>query len=240
MWWKLGPEPRSDLTFKPVLWTLLHTAPGLIIHPGTCKILPQIAVGHAWGYSHYPELSLVNQKRRVLQRSGLQFHSTQQGKGGGGMFFTLVIKLQENFSPSGPAISSSTASISAKQQVEKTRESSDHKPCKDRGPLISACNENFSARKKLGSGVRRPKVHTHLVGFVIPTLTGTEDISCRVSSPRRTKVPRCWLLLRLLVHSGFHPQVALNLEPENKGRLPQGLELRWAGGHRLHLCIGQT
>lgn len=154
-----------------MLLTLLHTAPGLIIHPGTCKILPQIAVGHAWGYSHYPELSLVNQKRRVLQRSGLQFHSTQQGKGGGGVFFTLVVKLQENFSPSGPAISS-TASISAKQQVEKTRESSDHKPCKDRGPLISACNESCTAppkffRKKRERSKKTQSPHT-LGGFCYP------------------------------------------------------------------------
>lgn len=117
--------------------------------------------------------TLVNQKRRVLQRSGLQFHSTQQGKGGGGVFFTLVVKLQENFSPSGPAISS-TAWISAKQQVEKTRDSSDHKQCKDQGPLISACNESCTTpakifrKKETGERSKKTQSPHTLGGFCYP------------------------------------------------------------------------
>ena len=77
-WWKLGPEePRCDLTLKPVLLTLLHTAPELIIHPDTGKTIPTSPL--ATGLFTCPELSLVNKKRPALLRSWLEFHSPPNG-----------------------------------------------------------------------------------------------------------------------------------------------------------------
>lgn len=105
-WWKLGPEPRSDLTLMPMLLTLLHTAPGLIIH---LQNQPPNRPW-PWGYSCYPELSLgqPEEKGPSTLQAGVPLYpnKAKRGKGKGIVFFTSVVKLQENFLPSGPAISS--------------------------------------------------------------------------------------------------------------------------------------
>lgn len=110
------------------------------------------------------------------------------------MFFASVVKLQENFSPSGPAISS-TDLDRATGEKDKVAVSYD-KPCKNQEPLISSRNESSTApskfvrKKETGEQSKgRPKVHTHFVGFGYPSAHWHRGpLLRRVSSPRSTTV----------------------------------------------------
>lgn len=156
--WKLGPEPRSELTLKPELLTRLHTAPELIIHQDTCKIILKSPL--AIGLFTCPELSLVNKKRPALQHSWLEFHSPgKEARRGGAVFSISVVKLHECFLPPWPAISS-TSSISSTKAPG----------IKDKGRTATANHERTTGRSELPARKAAPhhlnsspreKLHTH-------------------------------------------------------------------------------
>lgn len=105
---------------------------------------------------------------------------------------------------------------------------------------------NFSARKKLVSGVRRPKVHPHFVGFVIQTLTGRGHL---LQSKLSTDDLSTTVLVIVMIISTFPIPAPGVPEPGTRGPFPadrgevapfEGWGSHGAGGHRLQLCIGQT
>lgn len=79
MWWKLGSEPRSDLTLKPELLTLLHIAPGLIILTDTW-IPAKSSPNRPWpgSCSYY----VFSQSEGSFDPTGWSSTLPQRGKGG--------------------------------------------------------------------------------------------------------------------------------------------------------------
>lgn len=193
-WWKLGPEPRSDLTLMPMLLTLLHTAPGLIIH------LQNHPPNRPWPWGLSRTLSRSTRREGSFNAPGWSSTLPQQGKAGegegyrvlyfGGKTSRKLFTLWASHLFCQP-LPSQQSNRWKRQGKSATTNRARTKALSFLLAMEAAPHHlNFSARKKLVSGVRRPKVHPHFVGFVIQTLTGrgrllqsklsTDDLSTTV------------------------------------------------------------
>lgn len=157
-----------------MLLTLLHTAPGLIIH---LQNHPRNRPW-PWGYSRYPELSLGyrEEKGPSTLQVGVPLYPNKAKRGRRRESCSLLqwSNFKITFYPPGQPSLLPTTSIPTKQQVKKTREVSYNKPCKDQGPLISACNgsctapSKFFRKKETGKRSKKTQSTLTLCGFCYP------------------------------------------------------------------------